>query len=301
MNGYRNKPIVWEINAPSHEMLKLNKERFTDASGKNTLFDKIRAKIEFFKLKKRVLNEERFRLNYAKKLSGAVCVSEQLKTYAIEGLGILNSVVISNGSDPSKFSPEKKRTDLFKGFENYFKVIYSGDSRWPWQGFDIISELTAIASSRNLKLLFVVMDSSASETTLQRENLLILSRINYTDVSSYIASADACLCLYHDFPWSPYGFYLSPLKLFDYMACGKPVIASSLGQISEVIDDGKNGLLTTNNVEDIFEKIVMIKENTQLSKKVGSEARKTIIKKYNWAHSAKQTYSTFESIVSKDI
>jgi len=296
MDGCGTKPVVWEINAPSHEILKQFEERHGDARDKNKMLDTFRSQIKLFKLKKRIRDEERFRLNYAKKLSGAVCVSEPLKTYATQGLGISNSVVIPNGSDPSRFSPEKKRKDIFQGFENYFKVIYSGDSKWPWQGIDLISDLAAIAGSRNHKLLFVVIDSSASETTLVNDNLLVLHRINYADVSSYIASADACLCLYHDFDWSSYGFYLSPLKLFDYMACGKPVIASNLGQISSVIEHVRDGLLTSNDSEDIYDRIVFCLDHKEKARKIGKAAREKIINTYSWSQTAKSTLKFIASL-----
>jgi glycosyltransferase involved in cell wall biosynthesis len=38
-------------------------------------------------------------------------------------------------------------------------------------------------------------------------------------------------------------FYFSPLKIYEYMAAGLPVIASDIGQISELIEDKVNGLL----------------------------------------------------------
>jgi glycosyltransferase involved in cell wall biosynthesis len=294
-------PICWEINAPAEERLKLGYERKNNADEYllYRLYERLIGRFKSFKLKKLVAEEEQLRRRYAGYANGAICVSENLKPYAMGTLNMPRCSVVPNGSNPSVFSPDNQRRDLFAGFENYFKVIFSGNSEWPWQGFDLISHLAAFVRSQNHKILFIVLDGSASETSLAHDNLLILNRVNYTDVPSYISSADACLCLYHDFYWSSYGFYLSPLKLFDYMACGMPVIASNLGQIAEVIDNGRNGLLTANEIQNIFENLLLIMQNTRLQRKLGFEARKTIIEQYGWIHSAKKTYSVFKSIVSE--
>jgi glycosyltransferase involved in cell wall biosynthesis len=57
----------------------------------------------------------------------------------------------------------------------------------------------------------------------------------------YLAAFDACAM---PFPWTPHFAYsASPLKLFEYMAAGRPIVASSLPAIAEVLRDGENALL----------------------------------------------------------
>jgi glycosyltransferase involved in cell wall biosynthesis len=73
------------------------------------------------------------------------------------------------------------------------------------------------------------------------------------------------------------------------MSCAKPVIASNMGQISAVIKDNKNGLLTDNRIDDIVEKILKCKNNPNFSENIGNQARKTVIDYYNWDRAVKQT------------
>jgi glycosyltransferase involved in cell wall biosynthesis len=117
----------------------------------------------------------------------------------------------------------------------------------------------------------------------------VLRGISYADIPSYIASADACLCLYHEYNWLKYGFYGSSLKLFDYMASGKPVIASDMGQISTVINDNVNGLLVDSSIDSIVSKIIEIKTNPQKREDLSKNAREDIINYYNWDRVAEQT------------
>ena len=88
-----------------------------------------------------IRQEEKFRRKLAKRVNASICVSDQITEYAVKGLGISSCKSISNGSDPSLFSPDKKCNSLFKNCNNMFKVIYIGDSKYPWQGFDIIKKL----------------------------------------------------------------------------------------------------------------------------------------------------------------
>ncbi len=306
MERFGAKPIIWEINSTAEEMLSqlrfssmlnntpeeqklLNKLR----QGSNDIFVQLKTQLQ-------MSNEERCRRKYAKLVDAAICVSDPLKDYAVNGLGIKNCEVVPNGSDPNLFSPEKKRIDLFPGYDDYFKVIYAGDSRWPWQGFDLLTGVIELAKRQEHKILFIVLNNGSAESLQTGENALVFNNVNYTDVPNYIASSDACLCLYHDFPWSKYGFHLSSLKLFDYMASGKPIIASRLGQLSTVIEDGKDGLLTTNDVNDIYDKILICFKDQEQAACMGASAREKVVSFYNWERVAKSTLEVMKSVTNSN-
>lgn len=300
MEQFAPKPIIWEINSTAEEML--SQFRFNSLLNnipERNLLDKLKQEgndiFKQLKIQLKVSKEERCRRKYAKLVDAAVCVSNSLKNYAVSGLGIKKAEVIPNGSEPKLFTPEKKNEDLFAGYNDYFKVIYAGDSRWPWQGFDLLTGVIELAKHQTDKILFVVLNNGPADAIQTGDNVLVFNNVKYTDVPSYIASADACLCLYHDFPWSKYGFHLSSLKLFDYMASGKPVIASQLGQLATVIEDGKDGLLTKNDVNTIYQKISFCLKNQEQAARIGLSARQKVIDFYNWERVAKSTLEVIES------
>ena len=93
------------------------------------------------------------------------------------------------------------------------------------------------------------------------DNVIILGPKEYLSLPPYLASADLGLCFYYDEELGV-KFYRSPLKLFDYMASGLPVIASKVGQIAEVIKDQHNGILIeNNNIDEIVKNILFFKNN----------------------------------------
>src|SRR5260370_22136858 len=59
------------------------------------------------------------------------------------------------------------------------------------------------------------------------------------EVPGYLASMDVAAAPYPNLPQ----FYFSPLKVFEYMAGGLPVVASRIGQLGKLIEPGVNGLL----------------------------------------------------------
>ena len=59
------------------------------------------------------------------------------------------------------------------------------------------------------------------------------------------------------------------MAIIEYMACDKPIIASEVGGIKDIIVDGKNGLLVkSNNQEDLSKKIIELIENKKLRNKL---------------------------------
>ena len=72
------------------------------------------------------------------------------------------------------------------------------------------------------------------------------------------------------------------LALLEAMTFGKPIVATAVGGIPEVITDGKNGLLVPPTVDAIVEKIDMLLKNREYAQKLGEWAKKTVEEKFTW-------------------
>ncbi|MEW6602098.1 MAG: glycosyltransferase, partial [Nitrospirota bacterium] len=155
-----------------------------------------------------------------------------------------------------------------------------------------------LAHRRGDKLLFIALDNSASGYIDESDNLK-RCKVKYSDVPMYLASADVCLCLYDgsEFASLKSGFNLSPLKLFDYMASGKPIIGSRLGQIEIVLEDGKEGFLVSSDINDIYDKLMFCFRNRETAAQMGLKARAKVINYYNWDRAGHDTLDLFKSLV----
>jgi len=82
--------------------------------------------------------------------------------------------------------------------------------------------------------------------------------------------------------------FTSPLKLFEYMASGRPIVASRLPSLQEILRDGHNALLfEPDNPLDLGEKITSILKDSMMAIEVGQNA-KEMIKEYSWQARARR-------------
>jgi glycosyltransferase involved in cell wall biosynthesis len=78
-------------------------------------------------------------------------------------------------------------------------------------------------------------------------------------------------------------FWGSPVKLFEYMAMGKPVVASGIGQVLEIVDDGYTGLLVEPARPDaLCGAIDSLVRDPGLRQSIGAAARTQAVRHHSW-------------------
>ncbi|MGQ9570235.1 MAG: glycosyltransferase [bacterium] len=261
-------PCIWEINAPLEEM------RTSGISEKSLL----------------KFNNRRKKL--ARMVDVAICVSDEMEEYAREYLGIRSTFVIPNGSDPDLFNPAKRDNNIYD--KTKYKVLYSGSFKYKWQDLKTIQSLAKKLKEEKYNDVLIIVTAEGESS----DNLLYLGYVQYGEIPRFIASADVGLCLYENYDFYK-KFYYSPTKFYDYMASGLPVIGTNAGQIKLVIDENQNGLLTDNSIEDLIEKIMLLKNNPDIASEMGLRGRKAVIKKYNWDNVVLQTESILLEAIEK--
>ncbi|MDX6578144.1 MAG: hypothetical protein QOE96_4097, partial [Blastocatellia bacterium] len=93
-------------------------------------------------------------------------------------------------------------------------------------------------------------------------------------------------------------FFGSPTKLFEYMAMGKGIIASRLGQIGEVLVDEETALLTEpGNARQLAEAILRLSRSRELRERLGAAARGAAIAEHTWKHNALRVLGEYRSYI----
>jgi len=121
------------------------------------------------------------------------------------------------------------------------------------------------------------------------ENFHWLGDLQYPDkVREYLSEIDVYALIT--------GMDLAPLSLKEAQLMRKPVIATDVGGNSEMMVNGKTGFLVEKgNDEQLIEKLRLLLENVDMTKKMGNEGRKFIEETFNWEAVTKIFIKTLES------
>ncbi len=178
-----------------------------------------------------------------------------------------------------------------------------------WHGVDTIAEsINYIVEQIPNAKVFLIGDGPLRpeieriiDANNSRENVIITGMIEFAEMPNYMAACDVLLtpCKNND---DNSAFFNSPLKLYEYMAMEKPIVASFIGQQAEVIEDKVNGVaIKANDVEDLVRGIKFVYDNPELSIKMSKQARKDAIEKYSWEIHVKKIIKIYEDIMAKKL
>jgi glycosyltransferase involved in cell wall biosynthesis len=92
-------------------------------------------------------------------------------------------------------------------------------------------------------------------------------------------------------------FFGSPTKLFEYMAAGKAIVASALGQIADVLEDGRSAVLVTpGDEDDLVAGLLKVAADGEFRARLGAAARRDAKSKYSWRRNAERIADAYANI-----
>ncbi len=114
------------------------------------------------------------------------------------------------------------------------------------------------------------------------DNVEFLGYVPHNEVPGYINASDVGTALFH--PTRRFAKTAYPIKLFEYMICGKPVLVSDLPAIRRIIEESGCGLLVNpTDIDDVAKAIVFMLEHPLETKTMGYSGRRAVQNKYNWS------------------
>lgn len=177
-----------------------------------------------------------------------------------------NVYLIRNGYSKRLFYPKKTLND------NKFKIIFHG-TMGKFQNIKLIIELGKAFKDKKINdiELIVIGDGAKSDFLKKKireynlKNIKYLGRKDINKIPDFINSCDLGISPRIDGIISQTAF---PVKVYEYLGCGKPVIVTPISEVGDFIEENKMGFQAENDVNRLFELIFKLKNDSELYKKI---------------------------------
>lgn len=221
-----------------------------------------------------------------KRADRVMVINNKLREYVISlGAPQERTQVLRAGVDTKQFSlcssgaPVRKQYGLM---ERDIVLFFMG-WLYKFSGLKEVALQLAESKNHNLKLLVVgdgdiyeKLHELREEYNLQ-DRIILTGKKPYREIPSFIAASD--ICLLPAYPWEPIIQNIVPIKMYEYMAMGKPVISTRLPGIVEEFGEDK-GVVYIDKPEDTIAKAIELTQGSSV-KALGSKAR-SFVEGYSW-------------------
>jgi alpha-maltose-1-phosphate synthase len=221
-----------------------------------------------------------------------ICVSDPLKSrlVAVWGIQAGKIIVLPNGVDVVQFQPDHdadRRVRESMGIKDNPLILFVGNF-YVWHDVKTLLDSFARVMLAYPDAHLVLVGDGALRKSMEQHSIDIgvshavhfTGLISHSEVPGFMASADIAIVPY---PEMNQENWLSPLKLFEYMASARPIVASAVGQVADIIRHEKNGLLVPpGDADTMAEAIMRLLADKDLCGRLGRQARNDAAENHSW-------------------
>lgn len=234
-------------------------------------------------------------LKHSKKI---VTVSSALKNHFVKKYNANPEkiIVTPNAVNPSNIHIDEKKIDALRNKLNLKEKIVIGfsGSIFEYHGVDLlIHSFARIHKKNNNTCLLIVGDGRVLNdlkrlaSQLQIESSVIFTgNVNHSDIFHYIELMDIAVM-----PNS--NWYGSPVKIFEYGALGKAIIAPDNEPMREVMKNGKDGILISPSIDNLTNAMNKFIADENLRKETGKAFQQKVLNEHTWKKMAEKIIFSF--------
>jgi glycosyltransferase involved in cell wall biosynthesis len=170
-------------------------------------------------------------------------------------------------------------------------LVYTGGIR-RGRGLENLSHISNQLNNVIFVLAGPIMDKDVFDQIRRTDNLRYAGVLQPINALGLEAQSDAIVALYD--PRVLWNNITLPNKLFEAMMCGVPVITNIA---TEVVNETQCGMIVDyDNIDQMKEAIVKLRDNPELRKKLGENGREAFLRKYNWSAMEQILYGVYEQL-----
>jgi alpha-maltose-1-phosphate synthase len=235
--------------------------------------------------------------------NGIVAVSPQVKATLVDQLRAPAEriAVLPNGVDVDFFRPLPRAEAVARaGLDPECRyVVFCGHFQ-PWVDFDTLLEAFSIVASALTDARLILVGDGSERERIERE----ISRLQIGDVVSitgfvrdraavrdYLGAATVTLSVN---AWEHRRAGRSPVKLAEYLACGRAIVATVLPGLKESIEETGAGIVKPGEPQAVSEAIIALLEDPKRADELGANGRRLAEELYSWRSIVRRTLPLFD-------
>lgn len=227
-----------------------------------------------------------------------VCNSEGTKRKMVENK-FRNILSVPNGVDIEEYAIPFSREDVRRkvNLPGDKKVVTYVGNLYRWKGVDTLLGAARLIPDENVLFVIVGGDEDDLKAYAKKaesiKNILFVGHKQKKEIPLYLKSADV-LILPNSAITEESMHHTSPIKMFEYMASGVPIVASNLPSIREVLNTDNAFLAEPDAPQSVAGEIKKVFENPLTAKEKADQALEDV-KKYTWDEYAKKIINFIQS------
>jgi glycosyltransferase involved in cell wall biosynthesis len=211
-------------------------------------------------------------------------------------------VVIPNGVDENRFHTlQAHKSSLLKEWANK-RIILSGGVLAQWKGFDYLIRAMKLIIKEQDDTRLAITGNGPDRARLQ--NLVVaLGLQEHVKFLGYLDDSLMPLCYSLAYVYVLPSIYdVCPTSVLQAMASEKPVIVTSRGGQTELVIDGKTGLIVEPcNAEALAKAILTLLSNEELASSMGKQGRQVILRSFTWHKICEKVLRVYRDVIKSEV
>lgn len=255
----------------------------------------VRRRARLLKPLARMLDRRLFR-----QADGLFAVSTYLKDHLIRDYGVAPDriAVLPNAADPVVFDPAKIRPAAASAGGRLIGFV---GGFYPWHGLPLLVQAFARLAPEFPEARLLLIGDGPMRPEIEQAvraaaldgRVMLPGQLPHAELPGWLAG-------FHVGVMPDSNVYGSPMKIFEYMAMGKPVVVPDYGPLRDAVTDGQEGFIfRPGDVDHLAACLARLLRDDELYQRMARQARRRIEERHNWVCNADTILKTMANEVSR--